>query len=233
MHVLKGLNNMLLNNSQPRSLSDLLTRAEQVAGLTLGELAAQAGIAVPPHFKREKGWTGQLLEVTLGASAGSKSQQDFAHLGIELKTIPIDMSGKPLETTYVCYAHLTQIAGIEWHNCNVKNKLKQVLWVPIDGRREIKPSERIIATPFLWSPSVLQDQQLRQDWEELMELIAIGNIDKITARHGQYLQLRPKAADGKALTDAVGPNGTVIQTRPRGFYLRKEFTAQVLAQAFN
>ncbi|KXI28326.1 DNA mismatch repair endonuclease MutH [Paraglaciecola hydrolytica] len=223
---------MLSHNSEPQNLNELMTRAAQIAGLTLGELATKAGIKVPANFKREKGWTGQLLELCLGASAGSKSQQDFAHLGIELKTIPIDMRGKPLETTYVCYAHLTHIAGIEWHNCNVKNKLKQVLWVPIDGRRDIAPKDRIIATPFLWSPSVLQDQQLRQDWEELMELIALGKIENITARHGQFLQLRPKAADGRALTDAIGPNGTIIQTRPRGFYLRKEFTQQILTDAF-
>jgi DNA mismatch repair protein MutH len=165
---------MLSTNKPPQNCNDLLKRAEQIAGLTLGELAAAANIKVPINFKREKGWTGQLLELSLGASAGSKSQQDFAHLGIELKTIPIDLHGKPLETTYVCYAHLTQIAGIEWHSCNVKNKLNQVLWVPIDGRREIAPSARIIATPFLWSPTIVQEQQLRQDWEELMELIALG-----------------------------------------------------------
>ena len=224
---------MLMNHSSPQNINELMARAEQIAGLTLGELAAECKIKVPPNFKREKGWTGQLLELSLGASAGSKSQQDFAHLGIELKTIPIDLHGEPLETTYVCYAHLTDIAGIEWHNCNVKNKLKQVLWVPIDGRREIAPSERIIATPFLWSPSPLQEQQLRQDWEELMEQIALGNIERITARHGQYLQLRPKAANGKALTDAIGPEGNIIQTRPRGFYLRKEFTQQIVAEAFS
>ena len=224
---------MLIDHSSPQNIRELMARAEQIAGLTLGELAAEYKIKVPPNFKREKGWTGQLLELSLGASAGSKSQQDFAHLGIELKTIPIDLHGEPLETTYVCYAHLTDIAGIEWHNCNVKNKLKQVLWVPIDGRREIAPSERIIATPFLWSPSPLQEQQLRQDWEELMEQIALGNIERITARHGQYLQLRPKAANGNALTDAIGPEGNIIQTRPRGFYLRKEFTQQIVAEAFS
>jgi DNA mismatch repair protein MutH len=224
---------MLSTNNPPQNCNDLLKRAEQIAGLTLGELAAEANIKVPINFKREKGWTGQLLELSLGASAGSKSQQDFAHLGIELKTIPIDLHGKPLETTYVCYAHLTQIAGIEWHSCNVKNKLNQVLWVPIDGRREIAPSARIIATPFLWSPTIVQEQQLRQDWEELMELIALGKIEQITARLGQYLQLRPKAADGKALTNAIGPDGTLIQTRPRGFYLRKNFTQAILAEVFN
>jgi DNA mismatch repair protein MutH len=105
--------------------------------------------------------------------------------------------------------------------------------VPIDGRREIAPSARIIATPFLWSPTIVQEQQLRQDWEELMELIALGKIEQITARLGQYLQLRPKAADGKALTNAIGPDGTLIQTRPRGFYLRKNFTQAILAEVFN
>lgn len=223
---------MLFTNTPPKDGNELLERAEKIAGLTLGELAAAAKIKVPANFKREKGWTGQLLELYLGASGGSKSQQDFAHLGIELKTIPIDLQGKPLETTYVCYAHLTHIAGIEWSNSNVKNKLAKVLWVPIDGRRHIPPRERIIATPFLWTPSQQQEQQLRQDWEELMEYIALGKIEQVNARLGQYLQLRPKAADGRALTDAIGPDGSFIQTRPRGFYLRKNFTQAILAELF-
>lgn len=223
---------MPVNPCPPQSIAELQQRAEQLAGLTLGELASLNGIQVPRNFKREKGWTGQLLELSLGASAGAKSQQDFAALGVELKTIPIDLNGMPLETTYVCFAHLTHIAGIEWPHSNVRNKLSQVLWVPIDGRREIAPKDRVIATPFLWRPSAIQEQQLRQDWEELMELIALGKIDQISARHGEYLQLRPKAANGQALTDAIGPAGSVIQTRPRGFYLRKEFTREVLREAF-
>ncbi|MGK0476256.1 MAG: DNA mismatch repair protein MutH [Oleispira sp.] len=217
--------------TEPKSIQELMQRAEALAGLTLGEVAEVACVKVPINFKREKGWTGQLIELCLGASAGSKSQQDFAKLGIELKTIPIDEHGKPLETTYVCYAPLTNIAGIEWQTSSVKNKIQQVLWVPIDGRREAAPQNRCIATPFLWSPDASQDEQLRTDWEELMEMIALGKIENITARHGQYLQLRPKAANGDALTEAIGKDGQVIHTRPRGFYLRKEFTGKIL-QAF-
>jgi DNA mismatch repair protein MutH len=218
--------------SEPKTLQELTQRAESLAGLTLGEVAKQAGVRVPANFKREKGWTGQLIELCLGASAGSKTQQDFAKLGVELKTIPIDEFGKPLETTYVCYAPLTDIAGIEWQTSSVKNKIQKVLWVPIDGRREVSPEDRTIATPFLWSANTEQDAWLRADWEELMELIALGEVDNITARHGQYLQLRPKAANGSVLTDAIGRNGQTIQTRPRGFYLRKEFTKQILNQYF-
>lgn len=219
--------------AEPRSISELMQRAEALAGLTLGEVAEVAGVKVPVNFKREKGWTGQLIELCLGASAGSKTQQDFAELGVELKTIPIDKLGKPLETTYVCYAPLTDIAGIEWQTSSVKNKIQQVLWMPIDGRREVAPKDRCIATPLLWSPSTTQENQLRTDWEELMEMIALGQIENITARHGQYLQLRPKAANGNILTEAIGNNGQVIHTRPRGFYLRKEFTGKILSAFFN
>ena len=223
---------MHLPEFPPNSIAQLQQRAEQLAGLTLGELAASANIRVPPNFKREKGWTGQLLELCLGAEAGSKAEQDFPQLGVELKTIPIDSNGKPLETTYVCYAPLTNIAGVEWQQSNVKNKLCKVLWVPIDGRRNIPPAERLVATPFLWSPSSEQEEQLRRDWEELMDMISLGQVETITARQGQYMQLRPKAANGKALTDAIGKNGQAILTRPRGFYLRKEFTGQILQTYF-
>ncbi|MBL4630924.1 MAG: DNA mismatch repair endonuclease MutH [Paraglaciecola sp.] len=221
-----------LPTSEPRTIQELMQRAEALAGLTLSEVAEVAQVKVPENFKREKGWTGQLIELCLGASAGSKTQQDFAKLGIELKTIPIDEHGKPLETTYVCYAPLTNIAGIEWQTSSVKNKIQQVLWVPIDGRRDIAPKDRCIATPFLWSPDTEQNEQLRTDWEELMEMIALGQIENITARHGQYLQLRPKAANGKVLTEAIGKDGQIINTRPRGFYLRKEFTAKILHAFF-
>ena len=219
-------------NAEPKSIQDLMQRAAALAGLTLGEIAKMANVKVPLNFKRKKGWTGQLIELCLGASAGSKTQQDFANLGIELKTIPIDEHGKPLETTYVCYAPLTNIAGIEWQTSSVKNKIQQVLWVPIDGRRDVAPQDRCIATPFLWSPDLSQDEQLRTDWEELMEMISLGQIENITARHGQYLQLRPKAANGDVLTEAIGKNGQVIHTRPRGFYLRKEFTDKILQTFF-
>tara|TARA_R110002012_G_scaffold231780_1_gene404457 strand:- start:464 stop:1129 length:666 start_codon:yes stop_codon:yes gene_type:complete len=219
--------------ASPSTIDELLERAEALAGLTLGELAQSENIRVPNDFKREKGWSGQLLELALGAEAGSKAQQDFANIGVELKTIPIDVNGYPLETTYVCYAHLVDVAGIHWATSSVRNKLNKVLWVPIDGRRDIPPSERTIGTPFLWSLQGQQEAYLRQDWEEIMDMIAMGDIEKVTARYGEYMQLRPKAANGSVLTDAIGKNGQIIQTRPRGFYLRKEFTHKILDDYFS
>lgn len=219
-------------NHPPESIEQLFTRASNLAGISLGELAEAANIIVPENFKRDKGWTGQLLEKYLGAEAGSKPTQDFPELGVELKTIPIDASGAPLETTYVCYAPLTGTAGISWETSNVRNKLNCVLWIPVEGSREIPPKDRRIASPVLWQPDESQLNQLRQDWEELMDMIVLGHVEQITARHGQVMQLRPKAADGNAVTEAIGDDGSIVKTRPRGFYLRKEFTSTILHNAF-
>ena len=66
-----------------------------------------------------------------------------------------------------------------------------------------------------------------------MEKISLGQIESISARDGEVLQLRPKAANGRALTDAYGKNGDIIKVRPRGFYLKKNFTQSIISRQFD
>lgn len=212
----------------PQTLEQLLSQAQSIAGLTFGELADELHIPVPIDLKRDKGWVGMLLERALGATAGSKAEQDFSHLGVELKTLPINAEGYPLETTFVSLAPLVQNSGVKWENSHVRHKLSCVLWMPIEGSRHIPLRERHIGAPILWKPTAEQERQLKQDWEELMDLIVLGKLEQITARIGEVMQLRPKGANSKAITKGIGKNGEVIDTLPLGFYLRKEFTAQIL-----
>ena len=212
----------------PQNLEQLLSQAQSIAGLTFGELADELHIPVPPDLKRDKGWVGMLLEHALGATAGSKAEQDFSHLGVELKTLPINAEGYPLETTFVSLAPLVQNSGVKWENSHVRHKLSCVLWMPIEGSRHIPLRERHIGAPILWKPTTEQERQLKQDWEELMDLIVLGKLDQITARIGEVMQLRPKGANSRAVTKGIGKNGEIIDTLPLGFYLRKEFTAQIL-----
>ena len=214
----------------PKTTEELLSRAQAIAGLSFGELAAQLSIPAPPDLKRDKGWVGMLLETALGATAGSKAEQDFRHLGIELKTIPINAQGYPLETTFVSLAPLIQNRGVNWQNSHVRHKLSRVLWIPIEGSRSIPLAERHIGAPILWQPSEQQERMLQRDWEELMDYIVLGQLDKINARLGEVLQLRPKGANSKSLTKGIGKHGEIIDTLPLGFYLRKAFTHEILQQ---
>lgn len=206
----------------------LMERAQALAGLTLGEIAESLHIAVPADLKREKGWIGLLLEQALGATAGSRPEPDFPQLGIELKSLPINRQGKPLETTFVCVAPLTGLVGATWHNSHIKNKLARVLWVPVISERSIPVNERIVGTPFIWSPDKEEELAMALDWQELTDMIVLGEVENIQGKHGQVLQLRPKAANSQAKTQAFNKNGEPFMTLPRGFYLKTTFTHALL-----
>lgn len=211
----------------------LLQRAQSFAGYTLGELAEQYKEQIPQQLLHKKGWVGQFLELILGAKSGSLAQPDFPDIGVELKTLPIDEQGRPLESTYVSVVPLINIQGLNWHNSIVRHKLLHVLFVPIVASKELLVEDRQIAMPFLWQPSIELEAVLQQDFEDILDQVSMGRIEQVNARFGEILQVRPKAANSKALTDAIGPDGKTIQTLPRGFYLRPSFTKQCLQQQFN
>lgn len=214
--------------SPPKTEQALLQRAKLLAGLNFAEVAEMLHIPIPQDLRRHKGWVGHLLEYALGADGGSQAERDFYALGIELKTIPINAQGKPLETTFVSLAPLTQTTGVVWETSHVCYKLAKVLWIPVEGERHIPLAERRIGYPILWQPTKRQTQQLHQDWEELMTYITLGQLNKINARIGEVLQLRPKGANSQSLTTGFNEKGEIIHTLPLGFYLRKNFTQEII-----
>lgn len=219
---------MQLSISPPATTDILMDRAQQLAGKTIGQIAASLDFEVPESLRIKKGWQGQFIEQCLGADSGSLSQPDFAHLGIELKTLPIDYQGKVLESTYVCVLNLHNQQLVKWQQSAVYRKLQHVLWVPIAKNSQDLVEDSTIATPFLWQPNPSQLSLLHQDWEAAMELVSLGQVDKLNARQGEILQVRPKAANSRALTQAYDWEGRQIETLPRGFYLRSKFTQGIL-----
>ena len=157
-------------------------------------------------------------------------EPDFQHIGVELKTIPVNDLGLPRESTYVCIVSMLPENNRCWEQSLVKRKLSRVLWLPLEAGTDIPLSMRRIGSAILWSPDAEQEQTLRRDWEELTDLILMGQLEQITASYGKYLQIRPKAQDGKSLQAGIGADGEMIQTLPRGFYLRTEFTGKILSQ---
>lgn len=214
--------------SPPTSEDELLNRARQLAGLTLANLAVKFNQAIPLDSRHAKGWIGQLIETTLGATASSLAEPDFQLIGIELKTLPLTASGRPKESTYVCTVPLTNLHEQEWSTSWLKRKLQRVLWLPIEADKKIPLASRHIGNAILWSPDEAEATQLQQDWEELMELVCLGRLDQITSHMGRYLQIRPKGANAKSLTTTLDEEGNTIQTLPRGFYLRPEFTQRII-----
>jgi DNA mismatch repair protein MutH len=213
----------------PRDEAELLARARGLAGHSVAELAARGGVALPLEPRRAKGFIGSLAERALGARGGSAPGPDFAELGIELKTIPLDARGRPRESTFVCCVALREIAEVEWECSGVARKLARVLFLPIEAGPALAFGARRVGAPRLWSPSSAERDALRADWEELAQVIARGEIELLTARVGRCLQVRPKAANSRVLGRAVDEHGAPAWTLPRGFYLRASFTERIFA----
>ena len=215
----------------PGSETELQDRAAQLAGMTLAQLAQVIGSDIPSQQLHAKGWIGAAVEVYLGACAASRPEPDFPHLGIELKTLPVNRHGRPKESTYICTVPLTGLTGLTWEHSTVKKKLARVLWVPIEADPVIPFITRRFGNAFFWSPDADQESELRTDWEEIMELVRLGELSSINSRFGKVMQIRPKAMNAQALTRTVTETGETGMTLPRGFYLRASFTHQILVRS--
>lgn len=213
--------------ASPKNESELLARCAGIEGLSFSQLASALQFSLPLEPVRRKGWAGQAIEIILGASSGSLSLPDFNHLDIELKTIPFNNNGKPRESTFITYIPLLEIHRQTWLTSACRRKLGKILWIPVEGSRDIPFEHRRIGRACLWSPSEEEEAVFRSDWEMLTTMISTGQLEEIDARMGKYLQIRPKAANSRAVCFGFDSAGHKIQTLPRGFYLRSSFTAKI------
>lgn len=227
------------NTALVSEIQQILNKAKRLRGYSLQELVNYFQISIKNPITHTntsaKGLTGQLIEILLGAQAGSKPLPDFPNLGLEVKTLPIDLHGEPKETTYVCTAPLLyknhNNIDYDFQSSLLYKKLSHVLWLPIiiNKKSHVKDHwlNRIIGNPFLWQPNKEQFNALKTDWLELTEMLLMGEVEKVSSHYGTVLQIRPKAANSKVLTSAIGADGSKIHTIPRGFYLRTNFTREI------
>lgn len=220
----------LRQTKPPKNEAELIQRCQCIEGLTFSQLSIAIGITIPNNAHQRKGWVGQAIEIALGATGSNRSEPDFIELGIELKTLPLSKSSIPSESTFIVTIPLLTIHQQTWSTSQCFAKLKRVLWIPIEGDVAIPYEQRRIGKALLWSPNPYQAQALEADWSFLTSQISLGYLDSIDASYGEYLQVRPKGANAKSLCYAYDSDGNKIKTLPRGFYLRAQFTSQIIAE---
>lgn len=215
----------------PTTLPELLSRARGLAGMSIAELAKALHYRVPTDQRGHKGYVGQLVELGLGACAGSDPEPDFPALGVELKTLPVSEQGRPAESTYVCMARLDGREALRFDESYVGKKLAKVLFVPVV---EVSPTlaERRFGMPFFWEPDATDRARLEADFANLAGRVRLGESDEVSAHEGAILQLRPKGMSRDETTLGLSAEGWLVQVRPRGWYLRPTFTAELLGRAF-
>ncbi len=219
---------ILYPKKTPKTELELLERCDEIAGLSFSQLATYLRLKIPVDGLTRKGWLGQAIEYALSSDAGNLAMPDFTTLGVELKTIPMNHLGRPEESTFVTGISQLTIQQEHWESSQCFSKLKRVLWVPVEGSQNIPFSARRIGSGFLWSPTPEEEAILKRDWSELSYLISTGRVAEISASMGEFLQVRPKGANGQSLCYGIDEAGSTILTMPRGFYLRSRFTEKII-----
>ena len=214
-------------------LTALMAHARALVGVELADLADQMGLPVPPIAagpERTKGWSGQIIERELGVETNGAAGPDFARLGIELKTVPVDGDLKPRESTAVCQIDPIVIAGESWETSTVREKLARVLFVALEVPPEARSvGERRVSAVRLWSPSPDQERMLRADFDLFVrEYFRRGRGDTITGHLGAALQVRPKGKNAADQRDGFDEFGAPKRVGKSGFYLRPAFVASIL-----
>jgi DNA mismatch repair protein MutH len=221
------------NLTPPKDEQELLARSKQLVGKSLQELVSTYNEKLPSSLLKAKGFVGQLIEWHLGASSNNLPQPDFPHLNIELKTLPLNSKGLPSESTYICTAPLNLSLAIEtWEHSRVYKKLSRVLWIPFEADPTIPLKQRRIGSPLLWHLDPETERILKQDWEELTDMLCLGKIEGLSAHMGVYLQIRPKAAHSRILHRSINQEGEEIMVNPKGFYLRSKLTQKILKEHY-
>lgn len=214
-------------------VSALLAHARALVGVDLADLADQMGLPVPPVAagpERTKGWAGQIIERELGVETNGASGPDFARLGIELKTVPVDEDLRPRESTAVCQIDPVAIAGESWETSTVREKLARVLFVALQvppGARSV--GERRVSAVRLWEPSAEQELLLRADFDLFVrEYFRRGRVAAITGHLGAVMQVRPKGKNAADQRDGYDETGAATRVGKCGFYLRPAFVRTLL-----
>lgn len=208
------------------AIDAIVRRAEGLSGRTVGEVAREHAVALPASFARSKGFVGELIERALGLPRSARAGADLP--GLEVKTLPIGGDGCPKESTFVCVAG-REALELPWARSAPRAKLERVLFVPVEGSHVVGPDRRVGAA-FVWSPTPDDDEVLARDWDDLASHAALGGEGTASARIGVALQVRPKGRNAAERRPRRDEEGVMASLAPRGFYLRRSFTASILAR---
>lgn len=206
-------------------LEDAIIRLEPIINRRLGNLLSEEQMV---DIVRNKGKSGQLLEIALGLS-NSSTTLDFENG--ELKTNKCDRYGNPKETMFI-----TQILSIiddllaqrNFYETHLYQKINNLLYVPIS--KDGSPAEWFFLPYIHVNLESDRFSELREQLEtdyynicrQLQQHIETSSDGFIHTSSGDYIQIRSKDSIPyhPIYSNTYGKN---VSNKNHAFYFKKEF----------
>lgn len=179
-----------------KSEEELVYKARQAEGRTFGEIDKSGRI----KNEKAKGHLGQVVEESFfGYEVNSKSEADFANLGIELKVTPVKknkngtLSAKERLVLNIINYHDEVHNSFETSSFWSKNKELLMMfyeWIP-----NIKSADYKILKSYLHKFPEEDLAIIKQDWELIVRKIKEGRAHELSEADTNYLAASTKGAN--------------------------------------
>lgn len=234
-----------------RTVKELMTYLDRMVGVPFEEILS----AIPSINYKEstpqqrKSLAGRIVETLLGEKSNSRMRADLRNLGIEVKSIPLELRGPTngllLNLTAREPTAITSGQAVfddlssSWRETHLFEKLRAVLWVPVMKHDLERYQTWYIRQPFVWMPSEDEELQLREDFEAIKAYVCgvlqhvVGKTDQMPEmdRHnGLYLRLGTKAKNATTRKDFNLAGVGTFREKPRAWYLRTALTNKLIEQ---
>jgi len=157
-------------------------RAQALVGRRLDQLGTGIPLVAPPSAQN-KGLVGRVIEAYFGIRPNSRSEADFAALGIELKTVPIRISdgeARAKERVSIGMIDFEALKHERWETAHVRSKLDHILFVFVRWE-ELRPVGYFeVLRAGLWRPDLATLAVMKDDWERVRDLAASGRADQVS-----------------------------------------------------
>lgn len=182
--------------------------------------------------RKIKGGLGTLIEERFfGYEANSDQKADFAEAGVELKTTCFNVlksgkysAGERLVITMIPY---DKIIEKDFYNSHCWEKCSQILLIYYERDHELLPLEQKIHYVALFTPSKVDLEIIKSDYEKITSLIREGKAEELSEGLTNYLGACTKGSTAKKSTvPQYYPPHT--PARKRAFCFKRQYMDYVL-----
>ncbi|MFD1927984.1 Sau3AI family type II restriction endonuclease [Sporosarcina siberiensis] len=199
----------------------LMYKAKQAEGKSFGEIDKSGRI----ENEKAKGQLGQIVEESFfGYEINSKSEPDFAHLGIELKVTPVKrnkngtFSAKERLVLNIINYHLEVKSSFYESSFWKKNEEILIMfyeWIPI-----VKRANYRIIKSYLHNFTEEDLEIIKQDWYLISSKIKAGLAHELSEADTNYLAASTKGANKSSLRSQPFSDELAMQ---RAFSLKQSY----------
>ncbi len=152
---------------------------------------------------------------------------DFDRFGIELKTVPMDGKGRPVESmSFPSFVH-EELQYETWEDSDLLGRLNRLLIVPVRRSKGQDQADAVVLRAFFWSPPEAELVGISKEWERYRQLISTGmsrNLPK--ASETEFIHVRPKARDARDRDPAPGGFDVVRKC----FWLNADYVERIIRE---